>query len=146
MDGMTVKSMNRRFLDSTNDLRRPCSAHSPCAVIVLCPVAAGQVRVGDCGTGVGSVDKLAAARVDTYVRQSGGICIRKEYDIAGLKIVLADLTALLPLVGRGSVGGVAALLQHVVDKAGAVKAGWTGTSIDIWNAEIFLRLCQNAAA
>ena len=95
---MTVKCLNRRLVDSMDYLRRCSSAHSPCSVIVLCPVAAGQVRVRDRGAGVGGVNELTAACVDTYVGQPGGVCIRKKNDIAGLKLVLTDLTALVPLL------------------------------------------------
>ena len=55
------------------------------AVIVICPISAAHVREADSGTGIGCMQELAGAGIDTHVGNTGcttGAC--KEDDVAGL--------------------------------------------------------------
>ena len=58
--------------------------HTACAVIMIRPVSAGQIRVRNHTTGIGGVDKLAVADVDTHVRNAGGGSALEKDQVAGL--------------------------------------------------------------
>ena len=67
-----------------------------------CVIRAIQAADYNTLSGVGSVDELASANVDTYVSDS--IAVRgEEHQIAKLKLRLADRCALLVLLAGSSV-------------------------------------------
>ena len=113
---------------------------------MLCPIAAGQVRVGYSGAGIGGVDELTIACIDANVRNAAGVCIGKEHNVAGFQAALGHRGAHLILIGRCPVRGIAKLLQDIVDKTRAVKAGGGSSAENIRCSKIFLRFFQNLAA
>ena len=100
---------------------------------MVSPIATGQTGIGDSGSGIGGVDKLTVAGVDTHMGDTAGICTVEEHDIAGLQIGLGYIGALVVLVSGGAVGGVAQALQNIIHQAGAVKAAGRGTAVNIGN-------------
>ena len=60
---------------------------------------------------------------------AGGICILKEHQVAQLEV--GDLVAAGELLRRGTLDGVAQLLEHVLGKAGAIKAAGGGAAPDV---------------
>ena len=103
------------------------SHHSLGTVVVLRPVTAGEVGIGDRGAGIGGMDELAAANVNAYMGNAAGICTGKENDVAGLQAAFFNVSTLIVLVGGGAVRGEAQLLEDVVHETGAVKAAGAGT-------------------
>ena len=113
------------------------------AVVMLCPIAAGQIGIGNRGAGIGGVDKLSAACVDTNVTNAASHSTGKEYNVAGLQFGLTHGSTLLVLIRRCAVGRIAKLLKYIVHKARAVKSAGTCTAVDIAHTQIFLGFCQN---
>lgn len=122
------------------------SGHAAGTVIVLRPVTGGQVGVGNSGTGIGGVDKLSVSGVDTHMGDAAGVCIGEEHDVANFQVTLGNRSALLVLFSGSPVRGEAQLLENIVDKAGAVKAGGRSTAGHIGSAQILLGFCQNLCA
>ena len=119
------------------------SGHAAGTIVVVCPVAAGQVRVGDSGAGVGGVDELAVSGIDAHMGNAAGICIGKEDNVTGLQLILGNGSALLILVSGGPVGGEAQLLKDIVDETGAVKACRRSAAVNVGGTQIFFCFCQN---
>lgn len=119
------------------------SHHSPRAIVVLRPVAAGEVGIGDRGAGIGGMDELAAANVNAHMGNAAGICTGKENDVAGLQAVLVHVGALAVLVGGGAVGGEAQLFQNIVHEAGAVEAAGRSAAVNVGGTQILLGFRNN---
>ena len=73
------------------------SHHSPGTVVVLRPVTAGEVGIGDRGAGIGGMDELAAANVNAYMGNAAGICTGKENDVAGCLPIVLQIPVFLAL-------------------------------------------------
>ena len=63
------------------------SGHAACAIVMICPVTAGQVCIGNRGAGVGGVDELAVADVNTHVGNAAAAGICEEDNVAGLSVL-----------------------------------------------------------
>ena len=74
------------------------------AVVVVSPIAAGQIRVGYGGAGVRGMNKLAITRIDAHMGNAGSICTCKKYDITNLEIGFCYISA-PPVLIRGSTVG-----------------------------------------
>ena len=84
------------------------------------------------------MDELAVADVDTDVADAGAVA-RKEHQVADLEVGLLDVGAVVVVDAAGHTAhGIAAELVHVVDKAGAVKAGRAHAAVDIRRAHVLL--------
>ena len=111
-------------------------ANTACAVIVVCPITTGQIRVRNGGTGIGSVDKLSVTGVNANVRNAACSCAGKEDDISGLQIRFGHICTMSVLISGCAVGRVTELFQYVVDKSGTVKTGWGSTAAEIAYTQI----------
>ena len=120
--------------------------HTACAVVVICPVAAGQIGIGNSRPGIGGVNELAVPGINANMGNAAGIGICKEDDVTGFQVVLGDGSTMLILVSGGAVGGIAQLLENIVNKTGAVKAGGRCAAIDIRGTQILLCLCQDLSS
>ena len=92
------------------------------------------------------MNKLAVSGVNAHMGNTRCACSCKEDDIACLQILFGNGSTLIELRGRSTVRGEAQLLQHIIDKAGAVKTAGRSTAVNIGSTQIFLSLCQNLAA
>ena len=77
---------------TSGKLLQKMSHHSPGTVVVLRPVTAGEVGIGDRGAGIGGMDELAAANVNAYMGNAAGICTGKENDVAGLQAAFFNVS------------------------------------------------------
>ena len=116
-------------------------ADTACAVIMVCPIAAGQIGIGNRGAGIGGMEEISVARINTYMGDAAcaaGAC--EENQIAFLQVGFFHICTVLILVSGGTVGGVTKLLQNIVNQTGAVKAGRGGTAACVAGTEIFFCL------
>ena len=120
-----------------------CLVESSGAVVMFCPVAAGQTCVGNCRAGIRGVDKLAIACVNTNMSYSGPAGIGEEYDITGFQVAFADKCSLCIQCLGSSIRRIAKGLQYVVHKTGTVKSGRRGSAIYIRRSEILRCLVNN---
>ena len=117
--------------------------HAAGAVVVVCPIASGEIGIGYGGAGIGGVNELSVARVDAHMGNAACVCTGEENDITGLQICLGDGGTHVVLIGGGAVGRIAKLLQNIVHIAGTVKTGRGGAAVYIAGAQVFLCLSQN---
>ena len=110
---------------------------------MICPVAAGQIRIGNRGAGIGGVDKLAVSGVDTHMGNAAGICTGEVYNITGFQIFLGNGSTHVDLVSRSAVRRIAQLLENIVHKSGAVKTSRGSAAVYIGGSQVFLCLCQD---
>ena len=88
--------------------------HATGAIIMLCPVAGSKVCVRYSAAGIGGVDELTIAGIDTYMGDTTAVCIGKENDIANLQTALVHEFTLLVLIRRGAVGGEAQTHKDII--------------------------------
>ena len=74
-----------------------------CAIVVICPVTAGEVGVGDRGAGIGGMDKLTVAGINANMGNAAGICIFKEYQVSRSQAAAADMGTHCILICSGAV-------------------------------------------
>ena len=92
------------------------------------------------------MDKFAVSGIDACVGDASAGIAAEEDDIACFQLGFFNGSTLGDLACGCPVRGEADLLEHIVDKAGAVKAAGGSAASHIRTAQILLGFRQNLAA
>ena len=122
------------------------SAYTAGAVIMIGPIAAGQVGIGNRRAGIGSVNKLAAAGVNTHMGNAVGTGAGEENNVTGLQAAFFNIGTHLILGSGCPVRGEANLLQNVVHQSGTVKSIGRCAAAEIPGTEMLFGFRQNVRA
>ena len=129
------KNTRKRISSSPGMFFLKGSSYPLCAVIVLAPIAGGQVGIGHGGAGVGGVDELSVSDVDAHVGHIAGRGCDEEHQITRLEVVLGHTGADVDELGGRSAGyAQTQIFQNIVYEAGAVKAAGACAACHIGSA------------
>lgn len=113
-----------------------------CAGIVIEIVARVQGGYAHAALTGRGVDKLIVPYVHSDVTD-GIDAVGEEHKVAGLKLVLIDLSAVVVPLSAGSAPKLIAVLTvEIVHKAGAVEASRRRTAVNIGSSEVLLCGCD----
>jgi len=84
-------------------------ANTAGAVIMVCPVTAGQIGIRNGRAGIGRMDKLSIPSINAHMRNTCGSGTYKENNVTGLQIRLCNICTVFILICGSTVGTVAQL-------------------------------------
>ena len=125
----------------------PLVAADPASAVIMVGVVVGiQIGIGNHAPGVGGVDKLAVAHINTNMGQATGVGVLEDHHVAGLQICLGNIGALGVHVHDHAGHLIAQRIVDVVHKTGAVETGGGGAAPLIGGTQELLGEVNNLLA